>query len=254
VGLGVSWRIAAASHVGTSHAATGAACQDAAWANVIVRPEGGDLLAVFVADGAGSAAMGGVGAAEAVAAAAAFTAALTGPVEFDAAFADRLLGAVRTRIAEVAALEGAALRDYATTFQAVLIGEAGTFVAQVGDGAIVIDVGDGLALVPPPPGGEYVNQTTFVTEERAHAAMAVRTFPRPAIRVASLSDGLNRLALDLASSRPHEPFFAPLFATLARADVERAALEAALQRFLGGASVAERTDDDVTLALAIRLP
>jgi hypothetical protein len=255
VGFGVTWRMAAATTLGTSHEATGAPCQDAVWAEVMSRPDGGALLAVFVADGAGSARQGGVGAAEAVAAAASFVAALplAEEIAFDGMLARRLLDAVQMRVRDAAAAEGVSVREFATTFQAVLVGREGTFVAQVGDGAVLIDVGAGLSLMPRPPAGEYVNQTQFVTEENAVDTMIVSTTPLMATRVASFSDGLVPLAVDLLAAKPHEPFFAPLFATLQRAEAERGMIEEALQRFLGSERVNARTDDDKSLVLALRL-
>ncbi len=56
------WRVVSASSVGTSHLAVGIECQDDSFANVVIAPNKPPLLIVFVADGAGSAKFGGVGA------------------------------------------------------------------------------------------------------------------------------------------------------------------------------------------------
>jgi len=251
----MSWRIVAATDVGTSHIASGTASQDAVWADALERPDRGGLLAIFVADGAGSTTHGGIGAIEAVTAAANFVASLPLAQEltFDTALAHQLLEAVQSRIRDLACDQANPMNAYATTFQAVLIASEGTFVAQVGDGAVVLDFGHGLELIPAPPGGEFVGQTQFVTDNCASERMAIFVDPRPALRAASLTDGLTRLALDLASQQPHEPFFRPLFETLSATSEERRVMEAALQRFLASDAVASRTDDDKTLAMGVRV-
>jgi hypothetical protein len=60
-----------------------------------------------------------------------------------------------------------------------------------------------------------------------------------------MTDGLQLVAFDLATGVPHAPFFAPFFSFVA-GDGE----VAQLTEFLGSERVAERTDDDVTLAVA----
>src|SRR5580658_2574243 len=57
------WRYVAASVIGTSHEKTGGACQDASGCQIYASPAGEKVLAAAVADGAGSAACGGEGAA-----------------------------------------------------------------------------------------------------------------------------------------------------------------------------------------------
>src|SRR5215472_15540970 len=59
------WRYVAASVVGTSHEKLGGVCQDANDCQVCVLPNGDNVFVAAVADGAGSAAHGGEGAATA---------------------------------------------------------------------------------------------------------------------------------------------------------------------------------------------
>jgi len=136
----------------------------------------------------------------------------------------------------------------------VLSSPHATLVLQIGDGGVVLDVGSGLEIAVTPMGGEYANMTHFVTDDDALEVLATRVYAVPARRVAAFSDGIQRLALNLASNTPHEPFFAPFFDGLARVRPEQEAqLEAALRRFLASPAVNERTDDDKTLALAVSL-
>ena len=92
------------------------------------------------------------------------------------------------------------------------------------------------------------------TEDDAITVMVTKVFPGPLLRVAAFSDGLQRLALNMAANTPHEPFFTPFFRVLgATPAADEEELRSALVRFLGSAAVNERTDDDKTLALAVQV-
>jgi len=252
----VSWRVVAASEIGTSHVSNGTICEDSCWAQVDTLATGESLLSIFVSDGAGSAARGGQGAELAIQSAANFLGQQLRSGEFGLSdeLATALVIEVRQCILAAAESEGLRARDFACTFLGVLSTPRATLVLQVGDGGIVVDVGSGLELAVVPMSGEYANMTHFVTDDDAVAVLATRTFPDPALRVAAFSDGLQRLALNMASNTPHEPFFAPFFNGLAKAAAEQEdQLQVLLSKFLGSAAVNERTDDDKTLAVAVRL-
>ena len=152
-------------------------------------------------------------------------------------------------------LQGLKARDFACTLLGVISSKLGTMVFQVGDGGVVIDVGAGLEVPIAPMAGEYANMTHFVTDEDAVNVLATKAFQSAAGRVAVFSDGLQRLALNMATNTAHEPFFAPFFKVLASAsEAQEDELQAALARFLASPAVNERTDDDKTLALAVQIP
>lgn len=253
----MSWRVVAASEIGTSHVANGTACEDSCWAQVDNLATGQPLLSIFVSDGAGSAARGGEGADLAIQAAADFLAKKLGQGEFglsDSLAAD-LVVAVRERIYAKADADGLKARDFACTFLGVLSSPLGTLVLQIGDGGVVIDVGSGLEVAVVPMSGEYANMTHFVTDDDAINVLATKAYADPVLRAAAFSDGLQRLALNMTANTPHEPFFTPFFSGMAKATPEQEdQLQALLVKFLGSSAVNERTDDDKTLALAIRLP
>ena len=212
------------------------------------------LLAIFVADGAGSASYGGKGAELAIEAAAAFLAAQYALPEFalNDECAVACVKTVRERIYAQAESWGLKARDYACTFLSVLSSSQGTLVMQIGDGGIVIDIGDGLQVAVTPMSGEYANMTHFVTDDDAIDVLASRVFPAKASKIAVFTDGMQRLALNMATNTPHEPFFEPFFAVLSTVGAEQEdELASALARFLNSESVNERTDDDKTLALAV---
>jgi hypothetical protein len=232
----------------------GESCQDSCWAQVDSSGASTPTLSIFVADGAGSAIRGGIGSDLAIEAAVDFVAGHLKRPELTLSdeLAVQCIIAVRDRIYAHAELKGLKARDYACTFLGVLSSLQTTLVMQIGDGAIVLDVGDGLEVPFEPMSGEYANMTRFVTDEDAVNILLCKAFPRRASKVAAFSDGIQRLALDMATNTPHEPFFAPFFKVLssARADKEDE-LQAALVNFLTSASVNDRTDDDKTLAMAV---
>ena len=252
----MTWRVVNASEVGTSHVGVNRPCEDSSWASVDVTSAGLEVLSIFVSDGAGSAARGGAGAEMAVQAAADFIADKLSQPElgFSDELAVDLVAAVRERIYDAAGAEGLTARDFACTLLGVISSKVGTVVLQVGDGGVVIDVGAGLEVPVVPMAGEYANMTHFVTDEDAITVLVTKLYETAASRVAVFSDGLQRLALNMATNTAHEPFFAPFFKVLAgAAEAQEDELQSALVRFLGSPAVNERTDDDKTLALAVQI-
>ena len=254
MGLGVTWRVVAGSAVGTSHVVSGAECQDSCWAQVDSRPGRSPLLSIFVADGAGSAQRGGEGAELAIKAAAEFMEKKLALSEFGFSddFAVECVMEVRAVLFSAAEKAGLKARDFACTFLGILSSDRETLLMQIGDGGIVLDVGAGLEVPIVPMSGEYANMTNFVTDEDAIDHLACRVFGKPALRAAAFTDGIQRLALQMATNTAHEPFFAPFFRVLSTATVDQEdELQQALMRFLNSDAVNERTDDDKTLALAV---
>lgn len=249
----MTWRLVYASEIGTSHTRTSAPCQDSCWAQIDTLIGGEPILSVFVCDGAGSAAKGGEGAELAIEAAAAFVAEKVKLGEFgltDALATDVVL-AVRKRIFAAAAEAKLTPRDFACTLLGVMSTLRGTLVFQIGDGGVVLDAGAGLEVAVAPMTGEYANMTHFVTDDDAVEILATRTYPDRATRVAAFTDGIQRMAMNMADNTPHEPFFRPFFNAMSRATEEQEdQLQVALVKFLASDPVNERTDDDKTLALA----
>ncbi len=166
--------------------------------------------------------------------------------------ATEIVLAVRERIYAAAETEKLKARDFACTFLGVLSTAVGTLVLQIGDGGVVLDTGAGFEVPVIPMSGEYANMTHFVTDEDAVTVLATKAYPTHALRVAAFTDGIQRLALNLATNTPHEPFFAPFFNGMSKITAEQEdQLHGLLVRFLSSAPVNERTDDDKTLALAL---
>jgi len=250
------WRVVGASEVGTSHIAVGRGCEDSCWAQVGLTASNLPFLQLFVADGAGSASNGGEGAELAIQAAVAFIDKKLELPEFGLSdeLATQCVIAIREKVYARADALGLKARDFACTFLGVLSCQLGTLVLQIGDGGIVLDVGQGLEVPVVPMSGEYANMTHFLTDDDAINQMVTKTFPSIALRVAVFSDGLQRLALNMADNTAYEPFFSNFFTVLGgSAPDQEDQLQGALVRFLQSSAVNDRTDDDKTLALAVLL-
>lgn len=216
------------------------------------------VLLVAVADGAGSAAAGGLGAEVATAHAIRHTAKVMAqrsrrrlrrcPSQQDGR---QLVQAVQTALALAAEQHGLAVRELACTLLLAVLTARFTWIVQVGDGAVVGQLPEGGAahLACWPQQGEYANQTCFVTEPGVRPVV-VRW---PAVRaLAVFTDGLQHLALHNATRRAHTGFFTPLWQAVA--DHPPGQLAEQLSAWLASPAIAERTDDDATLVLALREP
>ena len=199
-------------------------------------PDGG--LVVAVADGAGSAPLAAEGSALAVAAAVA-------SVEMGLGLPDAFAVA-RDALGDDD--EARAVR--ATTLLVAVMGDGAIEVGQVGDGFVVVQRGEHLDVAVPAPEREYINETTFLSSAGWEDELRFDTLDASDVDAVALStDGLQLVALDLAAGTPHPGFFAPLFSWAAEDPTD-----AELAAFLASERVAERTDDDVTLALVVRAP
>lgn len=255
------WRLAAAIARGTSHEVSGTPCQDHACCRVIAA-DGGSVLIAVVCDGAGSAAYADVGAWRA-----AETMAELVELHFEEGgrMADVDLACGRAWVARVAdalirdaAAQGRAIRDYACTLLAAVVGEDCAAFLQVGDGAIVISRGEDedWSYVFWPQHGEFANTTNFVVSRDAAELLDFAFVPERLQELALFSDGLENLVLHHATRTVYEPFFRQMIAPVRRGGEPglNDALSSDLGRYLASPRVCERTDDDKSLVLASRLP
>ncbi len=238
---------------GTSHRESQTGCQDRARVARI----GDAIVVAVVADGAGSAACAERGA-ELVCSGTidAIARDVSGDADLDALDDDAVrawFAAVRERIVDEAATAGRDVRDYAATALLCVAGSTHTICAQIGDGGIVVRPrDDAFAVAIWPENGEYANQTFFVTDTDANERVSIARFGA-VDDVAVFSDGLMRLALDLATRTAFAPFFEPLTRTVRESAHDGAALAAELVAYLSSDAINARTDDDKSIAIATRL-
>lgn len=254
-----SWRYAAASTLGTSHAKLGTPCQDAHACDVVLSATGEPILVAVVADGAGSASRSQDGARRTCDFVAAEVRAFC---DAGGAIADlsreTVTGWLERLQAEIAALAGTeelSPRDFACTLVAAVLGEEHAAFFQLGDGAMVVSEGDDYAWIFWPDQGEYENLTFFVTDPQSLDRLQLDVCERRIEEIALFSDGLQRLVLNYQSRTAHSPFFRSLLSAVRAAPGEDVpSLSARLAVYLNSPAVNDRTDDDKTLILATRRP
>jgi hypothetical protein len=251
----MAWAWAAASRRGTSHERTGVRLQDAFVCETLrERPE---VLIAIVSDGAGSARLGGEGAALvcrtlSVELRRYFERSSDLPSEVDMY---TWLDAARDRISAVAARRAMQKRDFACTLVAFVSTVDRSIIAHVGDGCAVVQDShtDAWVAASWPDQGEYASGTFFVTDDPA-ARLRISVLQAPVKAVAVFTDGLERLVLDMSQRKPSAAFFQRISDPVHAAPTSgrSAFLSERLGAYLESDPVRRRTDDDVTLVIATR--
>ena len=238
---------------GSHHLSEGVFCQDAQAVASI-----GDILLIAVADGLGSVPQAGRGAFLAVQEALDTAKNILNHEipDYEEKWVDVLktsFSKAHLRLEQEADYSESPLSDFSTTLNLVLLTDQWLAIANIGDGAVVLqDSNSLLSTVCPPQTGEYANETFALTHPNAldQAAYLVQEVKVQALGISS--DGLQHLSLHQTDYSPHIPFFAPLFRQLSGIkDPQRAA--DALAKFLSTGKVNELSGDDKTLILVGRL-
>ncbi|NWF61674.1 MAG: protein phosphatase 2C domain-containing protein [Fischerella sp.] len=246
------WRVVAASVCGTSHIKNKQLCQDAH--HFLILPD--NILVVSAADGAGSAILGKVGAmvatetaVETISTKEVTRRMLTNDAVVRSLLTEAMLAA-KQAVEEEAVACNKQPQDLASTLIVVIATPEVVAVAQIGDGVAVAkdSIGNLIALTTP-DNGEYMNETIFLVSPGAMEKVQVRLWRQPIVNVGVLTDGLQLLAMNMAVSAPHKPFFVPLFDFVASAEDKIVAKEQ-LVKFLRSERISQRTDDDLTLVIA----
>jgi hypothetical protein len=145
---------------------------------------------------------------------------------------------------------GAPLQDFSATLLVAVVHPEVSLFLQVGDGCWSAARWGVIGAVTWPTQGEYVGQTDFVTSMSAARSFQMSHVHGPLDFIAGISDGLERLALDMAGCVPHPPFFWPLAQTL-RDRMDAETFQTVLHQFLESDRVCSRTDDDKSLVLVV---
>ncbi len=246
------WRVVAASVCGKSHQQKQQLCQDAhAWQ---ILPD--NILIAAIADGAGSASMGKIGAIVAAQTAVANICAssitrriLDDDTSVRLLLIEALVAAKQAVMEEAIACEKQ-VHDLATTLIVLIATPEMVAAAQIGDGvAVVKDFAGNVFALTQPQNGEYINETTFLVSPDAINTAQLRLLRQIIVNVALLTDGLQMLALNMDSGTPHQPFFTPLFKFISDVNDKSDGVNQ-LVSFLRSDRICDRADDDLTLLLA----
>jgi hypothetical protein len=247
------WRIIGASTIGRSHELTEMRCQDAHRVVLVPLPDG-EVVVASVADGAGSALYGHIGALTATATATGLVEAYLlacGAAQVEEDDLIRILQLTRDAVFEEARERNHEPRELASTLLLLVLLPDRTLAAHIGDGAIIVDDGT-LRVLSWPEQGEYANMTVFLTMENAvENARLYRA--EPVTRFAIFSDGLQSLALSYATQEVYTPFIESMLKPLGNPEADSVKLEGALAAYLTSEAINKRTDDDKTLVLGIRI-
>jgi Protein phosphatase 2C len=250
-----TWKFLNESVEGTSHRAAETQCQDSSFVTSF-RFETDSGLILACSDGAGSAVESKIGSRlaceTAVQQAMAF---LDGGHAIAEVTPDILRGwaqQVHDAIQAEANRRGLIGRDLACTLLLSVIGHDAAAFVQIGDGAIVVRVGEEYCPVFWPQAGEYQNTTFFVTDAKFEGNIQAEVRQGEIVEIAMFSDGLQMLALHYATKVAHQPFFSPLFEALRKSD-DPHELIVPMRQWLDSPAVNGKTDDDKTLILATRL-
>ena len=255
-----AWRFALASAIGTSHARTGAPCQDAAVCDVVADASGAPVLIAIVSDGAGSAARSQEGsriACDSLKDHVAGWLRSNELAELGTSTLTEWLDAHRAKLTELAKVERSRIRDFASTIVAAFIAPKHAAYFQVGDGAIVVAARDQTAsfdCVFWPQKGEYENTTNFVTDPEVAEKFYFESQSGEILDVAVFTDGIQGIVLHYATQSAHAPFFQRMFGEISIAFRvgELRDMSEQLALFLASERVNARTDDDKTSILASR--
>ncbi len=247
--------------IGTSHAASGAPCQDSYHCRLVDGPSRTKVLVAVASDGAGTARCSDVGsqlACNTLGKLAGDFLESGGQVSaLDRTTAEGWIERIVATLSDRAADDGNELREYACTLLAVIASDTAAVFLQIGDGAIVVSDGidDGWSYVFWPQHGEFANTTNFLVSPDALESLGFELTLRSIREFAVFTDGIENLVLHKASRTVHEPFFNSIFRAVRSSPGEGpdAALSMELEKYLSTPAITERTDDDKTLILATRL-
>jgi hypothetical protein len=254
--LNSAWQHVCLSVRGTSHAASGAPCQDDS--RCVSDGLSQDTVILALSDGAGSATHAEKGARIVTNCWIEYFSRRFVPEADPAALladcsrhdAMAVLDSIREAVALQAGEHGAVSEDFSATLLGAVVTASGVFVAQVGDGCWVANVNGVTGCVTWPTGGEFVGQTTFATCARAGDALQTVLLQNPVSGLAGFTDGMERLLLDFSTHTPALDFFNAAFNALR---VPSPVFSQQLTDFLESEGVCASTNDDKSFGIITRL-
>jgi serine/threonine protein phosphatase PrpC len=236
------WKATALSRVGYGHEEAGLPCQDSVCVKTM-----GRILLMAVADGAGTARLGELGASIAASRSVDYLRdkILKGPQQLRVELLSSAVREARRSLASEARKLRCHLRDLHSTLIVILATPKAIAVAHVGDGAVLVrDKTDTWRTISSPHHGASATETVFVTDEHYEKHLRAVVQREAPLRIVAFSDGIESVALD--RMKPFAPFLDSVSDGLAESDEGHAKLET----LLGSDLIRSRTADDCTLAIA----
>jgi serine/threonine protein phosphatase PrpC len=206
-------------------------------------------VAIAVADGAGSACSGRLGAEIAVHAVRLSLREIDLPKSSHTPrFIRRLFRRARDRIVRMADLSEHPLHDYATTLIVAVLTPRMITTGRIGDGCVVVATPEGeIELLSHSSRTGPANVTEFLTDEGWHERLAINRLKKRNLSVAAFTDGIEYQVTCGSPRKPHLQFFEPVFRSMHSRGVRRTANM--VQRVLQN-QIAERSGDDMTIVVA----
>jgi protein phosphatase 2C-like protein len=171
--------------------------------------------------------------------------------EYDLSDAESFLTVAQEGLQRMAHQRDASIREFSATLLFAAIHPTHSVFFQIGDGCWSVARNGVFGAVTWPIQGEFAGQTEFVTSRHATSVLQMEKITGAVDCVVGITDGLERLALDLQGRFPHPGFFAPLVAALEKTfDVE--IFKKGLVAFLESERVCDRTDDDKSIIIVAR--
>ena len=164
------WRSVCCAMQGSGHKKSGVPCQDKTF-----RLNKNNVHVIALSDGAGSARLSHFGAERVVQTAAELAAdrfAQYQECEDAEAVRQEILSVLRHELAEEAEKHSCEMHDLACTLLLAAVSGERFLLVHIGDGVIGYLDGDTLKVASVPDNGEFANETTFVTSDKAAETMA----------------------------------------------------------------------------------
>ncbi len=244
------WHVAKASVIGTSHKRMSLPCQDSHYVL-----QQGDTIIIAVSDGLGSAAHSEQGSALACTTAVEFisqTLAQTA-TRNDEHMCQQAFTAARNALVALATSQGKELRDFACTLVVAVITPTVWVIQHIGDGAVVGIYADGsVRTLSSPDNGEFINSTYPLTSNDYQTQMRFMSQHETLAGIAVVSDGVQPMCINYKTSAAFPGFFSPLTTWLSELK-ELSRADDILATMLDSSQFRLKSDDDMTLVLAIRV-
>jgi hypothetical protein len=239
----VTPHVIAAAVPGPAHLELEGGCQDR-----VRHLTDDDIVAIAIADGLGSAPLGGEGAEAAVAAA-------IESIDDGDPSCDEAAKQARLALEKEAHERSVEIRDLACTLIVCIARDSAVEVGHVGDGGVVGRVDKELHLLSPPGESEYSNEVDHLASDDWADFLRVSSFEGEVTCLAAFSDGCQRAGL-IKGPDGYEPFagfFDPVF-DWAKTALDPESASAELGDLLSGPKMTEHSEDDKTLAIAVLHP